>query len=239
MPLKLRLCKNYHDTPVGGHKGRETTYYRLHRDYTWPGMHQDVKRYVCNCHTCSRSKAPRHAKYGELHPLNVPEGPWKDISLDFIPDLPEAKGKNTIRLVIDRLTKQQHSIPCTKEMSSEDLAMMYLHEIWREHGMPNTVTSDRGAVFVSELMRRLCKWLGVEPKPSSAYYPETDGQTERANSVIEQYIRAFCSYRQDDWPDYLLIADFVANDSPSASTGMTPFFANKGLSNVSRYGDMS
>lgn len=227
-PLRLYLLQQHHDTPVAGHQGREKTFELLSRDYYWSTMRRDVEKFVRNCHTCARIKTSRHLPFGELKPLPVPKKPWQDIAWDFVTGLPNSNGKNSILVVIDRLTKARHLIPCNEDTSARDLADLFVQNVWRLHGLPDTITSDRGSLFASEFWTQVCKRLGIQPRLSTAFHPETDGQTERSNAQFEAYLRAYVNYLQDDWAHYLPMAEFVANNTVSESTGVTPFYANHG-----------
>ena len=163
-----------------------------------------------------------------MQPLPIPEGPWKSISLDFITDLPSSKGFDAILTVVDRYTKMAHFLPCTKTISSQETANLILREIFRLHGLPDDIVSDRGPQFISMFWKYLLKNLGISLKLSTSYHPQTDGQTERTNQTLEQYLRCFINYQQDDWVDFLHLAEFSYNNSVHSSTGYSPFFANTG-----------
>jgi transposase InsO family protein len=227
-PLRLKLLHTHHDAPSAGHPGRTKTFNLLATNYFWPGMRKYVERYVRHCHTCSRVKSSRHAPYGNLLPLSVPNRPWNDVSMDFITGLPESGGHNAILVVVDRLTKMSHFIPCRDTCTAEDVAFLFRDHIWKLHGLPESIVSDRGSVFVSELWRNLCKELGIHSKLSTAFHPETDGQTERTNAILEQYLRAYINYQQDDWSSWLSQAEFANNAHTSETTSTSPFFANYG-----------
>ena len=227
--LHLRILRSSHDAPVAGHLGRAKTYSIVARSYYWPSLRKAVARYVRNCHTCSRAKSSRFQYQGLLKPLPVPERRWKDISIDFVTGLPECEGLNAILLVIDRLTKMRHIIPCSNEVDARMLAQLFIRHIWKLHGLPNTIVSDRGPQFVAQFWESLCSRLKIQAKLSTAYHPETDGQTENANAFMEQFLRTYTSYQQDDWVEWLAMAEFAANNAPSESTGVSPFFANYGF----------
>lgn len=227
--LHLRILQDYHDAPAAGHPGRAKTLELIGREYFWPKMRQYVDQYVRNCHTCSRSKATHHAPHGVLRPLPVPERPWQDISMDFVTGLPTSNEYDAILVVVDRLSKMRHLIPCHTTANAEDVAKMFLNSVWKLHGLPNSIISDRGTQFTSNFWKKLCHLLRIEPKLSSAFHPQTDGQTERMNAVMEQYLRCFVSYQQDDWADWLPMAEFAANNAISDTTQTSPFFANYGF----------
>jgi hypothetical protein len=122
----------------------------------------------------------------------------------------------------------RHFVPCRTTTSAPDLADMFLNNIWRLHGLPDNIISDRGTQFASDFWKQLCTRLGISPRLSTAFHPETDGQTERANATMEQYLRAYVTHQQDDWSSWLPLAEFAANNQCSETTMMTPFFANLG-----------
>jgi transposase InsO family protein len=225
-PLRLHLLQNHHEVPVAGHPGRSKTLELLQRQYYWPTMRKDTEQFVRNCHVCQRSRSGRHAPFGILRPLPIPDRPWQDISMDFVTGLPES-GKekyDTIWVVVDRLTKDRHFVPCHTTVDAEALADLYIQHIFRLHGLPRTIVSDRGPQFAADFWEHLCRRLGIDRRLSTAFHPQTDGQTERINAVMEQYLRAHVSYLQDDWADWLSLAEFSANNQASESTGVSPFF---------------
>ncbi|KAH0603597.1 uncharacterized protein H6S33_007256, partial [Morchella sextelata] len=228
-PLKLRILQLYHDAASAGHPGREKTFELVSRDYYWPLMRNYIARYVRNCHTCQRSKPNTDGKLGVLRPLPIPEQPWQEVSMDFVTGLPESEGYDAIMVVVDRLTKMRHLLPCNTTVNSEDVTQLYLRNIWKLHGLPTHVTSGRGTQFTDKFWKALCKHLDIEARMSTAFHPQTDGQTERLNAVMEQYLRGYVSYQQDDWVKWLPMAEFSANNQVSASTKATPFFANYGF----------
>src|SRR5690606_7078324 len=149
--------------------------------------------------------------------------------MDFIVKLPNSEGFDAIYVVVDRLTKMAHFIPTTSDVDAEGTARLFRDNIFRLHGLPRSLVSDRGTQFVNRFTKDLCKLLHIKQKLSTAYHPETDGQTERINQVLEQYLRGYCSYLQDDWIDWLTMAEFTYNNTISAGVGnVTPFFANYG-----------
>ena len=224
--LKAELLRACHEDPVAGHPGRSKTYELLSREYYWPGMYSLVKKWVQNCHTCRRSTPSREARQGVLRPLPVPERAWQDISMDFITHLPLCQKYDAVLVVVDRLTKMRHLIPCTGTCDAEGVARLYVKYIWKLHGLPTTIVSDRGPQFISAFWKHLNRRLKVNSLLSTAFHPETDGQTERMNAVLEQYLRAYVSYLQDDWVEWLPLAEFSTNLHVSETTRVSPFYAN-------------
>jgi transposase InsO family protein len=226
--LKLRLIRLVHDSPAGGHPGRSKTLELLSRVYYWPKIYESVRRYIASCYICQRSKASREAYNGLLRPLPIPERRWQDLSVDFIVDLPDSRGYTNILVVVDRLTKMRHLIACS-DISAPTVARLFLDNVWKLHGLPDSIISDRGTQFTSAFWNELTKRLRINARLSTAFHPESDGQTERVNGVLEQYLRAYVSYQQDDWSDWLSLAEFAMNNAVSDSTRSSPFFANYGF----------
>ena len=183
--LRLHLMQSHHDSPAFGHPGRAKTLELLQRNYYWDTMRRDVDRFVRNCEPCRRSRTSRHAPYGLLQSLPIPQTPWQDISMDFVVGLPWSNGCDAIWVVVDRLTKQRHLVPCTSTVDAQDLADLFIQWVFRLHGLPETITSDRSPQFASHFWGRLCEKLQVDRRMSTAFHPQTDGQTERFNSVME------------------------------------------------------
>jgi hypothetical protein len=148
--------------------------------------------------------------------------------MDFITDLPLANGKDLIFVVVDRLTKMAHFIPCTKTITEEETAKLFHNNIYCIHVLPNDIVSDKGTQFTSNFWRGLFQLLGVKINLSTAYYPQTDGQIERVNQILEQYLRCIINYQQDDWANLLPLVEFAYNNTLHSSTKQTPFFSNYG-----------
>ena len=149
-------------------------------------------------------------------------------NMDFIETLLTSSGHDSILFIVERLTKQGIFIPTTINCTSEDLAIIFIMHVFSKHGVPKHITSDRGSEFISRFFCSLGKALDKKLHFTSGYHPEGDGQTEWTNQTLEQYLRIFCNYQQDNWYTLLPLAEFAYNNSPSANTGISPFFANKG-----------
>jgi len=145
-------------------------------------------------------------------PNSIPEKPWMHILADFITKLSLAQGYNSILVVVDWLTKMVHFIPTTEKTSAEGLARLFRDNVWKLHGLPESIISDRGSQFVAGLMRELNRMLKIESKLLMAFHPQTDGQTERVNQELEQYLRMFINHRQEQWPECLGTAEFAYNN---------------------------
>ena len=149
--------------------------------------------------------------------------------MDFIKQLPESGGFTSILIVVNWLSKQGIFILTHNTITSLDLAKLFVMHVFSKHRVPSHVTSDQGPEFVSHFFRSLRKALDMKLHFSSRYHPEADGQTERTNQTLEQYLHAYCNYQQDNWLELLPLAEFAYNNAPSTTTGITPFFMNKGF----------
>lgn len=228
MELQGRIISSRHSHPAAGHPGQAATFELISRDFWWPGMRKSIARYIRNCETCQRIKPVRHAPYGYLKSLEIPQRRWESVSLDFITGLPISSSYDAILVVVDRLTKMAHFVPCNSNLDSQTFAQLYRDSIFRLHGLPDSIVSDRGSLFTSDFTKDLCKLLVIRQRLSTSFHPQTDGQTERVNAILEQYLRGYISYQQDNWFDFLALAEFAYNNSISATTKITPFFANYG-----------
>ena len=149
--------------------------------------------------------------------------------MDFVTGLPWSEGYDTLWVVVDRLTKMRHFVPCRTTTSANDLADLFITHVFRSHGLPDKIISDHGLQFASEFWQQLCERLKIQPRLSTAFHPETDGQTERMNATMEQYLRAYVAHQQDDWSKWLPLAEFALNNQQSETTQCIPFYANYGL----------
>jgi hypothetical protein len=226
--LKLDILRQYHDSPTAGHLGQSKTFDLVARHYYWPHMRRFINDYVSTCDTCARNKLPKHSQFGHLHPLPIPTRAWQSVSMDFIVELPPSAGYDAIYVCVDRLTKMAHFIPTTSNVTAQETANLYLSGVYRHHGLPEDIVSDRGPQFTSKFARELLRLLQIQGNRSTAYHPQSDGQTERVNQILEQYVRIFCHYQQDDWVDLLPLAEFSYNNARSATTHASPFYANYG-----------
>ena len=163
-----------------------------------------------------------------LNPNTVPDAPWEIISVDLISPLPKSKGKNAIMVVVDRFSKMIQLFPISTEITSQGMAKIFRDEIFKLHGIPKKVISDRGPQFVLLFMKKLYFQLQIEENPSTAYHPETDGQTKRINAWVEQYLCIYINHRQSDWVKWLSIVEFAQNQTSSSATTFSPFLLNYG-----------
>ena len=160
--------------------------------------------------------------------METPAERWDKVSVNFMVKLPDVHGYDAVMNVVDCVGKCAHFIPTHTTITAEGSARLYLREVWKHHGLPRSVISDRGSQFVGEFTRELYRLLGIKLAPSTAYHPQTDGQTERVNQEMEQYIRIFANERQDDWDELLPMGEFAYNNHIHSSTQQTPFMVDTG-----------
>ena len=232
--LKLTVTRRCHNAKVAGHFGRDKIMERMTRTYYWPDMDQWFTNYVRTCDACKRNKTARHTKYGPLKLLEIPYRPWKHISMDFIMELPSVFGYDQIWVIVNRFSKMAHFVPL-KSRTAPTLAKAFVREIWRLYGLPLGMVSDRDTVFTSKSWTEVMRLLDVSQNMSTAYHPQTDGQTERVNHVLEQYLHAFCTWDQKDWLELLPYAEFCYNNTIHSATKVTPFYANFGYYPIDHY----
>jgi len=226
--LREEVIWLHHDTPVGRHGERWKMTELVTRNYWWPGVTKEVEKYVEGCNACQRYKNRSEVPAGKLMPNAIPEKPWSHISADFITKLPLAQEYDAILVVCDRFSKMAHFIATTEKTSVEGLAKLFRDQVWRLHGLPKSIISDRGVQFAAGMMKELNNLLGIQTKLFTAYHPQTDRQTERVNQELEQYLRVFIDHRQEQWPDWLGTAEFAYNNKIHTTTKISPFRVNYG-----------
>ena len=226
--LRLRVLQDKHDHVLLGHFSQSKTLDLIQCEYYWPNLWPFVIEFCKTCVTCKHSKAPRHQPYGYLKQLLIPKHLWDSISMDFIEQLLSSSGYTVILVIVDRLSKQAVFIPTHDTITSAELAKLFVLHVFSKHGVLNHVTSDRGSEFVSHFFRSLRKALDMRLHFTLGYHLEGDRQTKHTNQTLEQYICVYCNYQQDNWDSLLPFAEFAYNNAPSATTGISPFFANKG-----------
>jgi len=228
--LQTERAPGCHNALVAGHFGQEKTIEIGTRDFYWKRLADWIRDYdVRSCDECQHSKSPRHAKSGLLQLLEVPDAAWSSISTDFITQRPELHGKTQIIVVVDRFTKMAHYIGLHENATAKDVGDTFLQEVWKVDRLPTEIISDMDAKFSGEFWESLCKMLGVKRRMSKAYHPQTDGQMERTNQVLEGYLRTFVNYNQNNWYQLLPLAEHAYNNSATNAHKMTPFFANYGF----------
>jgi len=187
-----------------------------------------VKKYIMGCDICQWMKNCLQQPFGPLMPNKVPNGPWEIISMDLITQLPESNGYNTICVIVNRFTKRAHFIPINNQFSSKDMAQLLYNKVYPLHGLLLQIISDRGVQYSAELFQEWCKILGIESTMLTAYHPQTDGQTERVNQALEQYLWYYVDYNLSNWSDLLPSAEFAYNNQAYKGIKESPFFLEYG-----------
>ncbi|KAD4889132.1 hypothetical protein E3N88_21205 [Mikania micrantha] len=223
-PLKTALLEESHKSRYSIHPGGTKMYRDLRVNYWWPGMKRDIVKYVEKCLTCAQVKAEHQKPYGKLQPLEIPMWKWEHITMDLITKLPKTRnGYDTIWVIVDRLSKSAHFIPIKETYSSKKMAEIYVKEVVSRHGVPVTIVSDRDTRFTSHFWKNFQEELGTRLLLSTAYHPQTDGQSERTIQTLEDMLRACIIDFGGSWDDYLPLAEFSYNNSYHSSLGMPPF----------------
>ncbi|GMI64735.1 hypothetical protein HRI_000142800 [Hibiscus trionum] len=223
--LRRDLMLYFHCSPIGGHSGVEVTTRRLSSIFYWKGLRKNVKSLVRECGVCQKNKGDLNHPRGLLQPLPIPETVWTSISMDFIEGLPNSMKKDVILVVVDRLTKYAHFLALSHPYTARDIAQVFLENIFKLHGMPHTIVCDRDKTFMSQFWRELFLRSGTVITPSTAYHPETDGQTERVNQCVETYLRCMTGEKPKEWSDWLHLAEWWYNSSYHSAIGTSPFQA--------------
>ena len=227
--LKHLVIRESHDVPVGGHFGIDKTIQRVEQTFTWPGMTADIREYVRTCDSCQRSKPVVGKTRGLIRPLPVPADRWDEVSLDFVTGLPRTpSGHDAVLVVVDRFTKWAYFIPTQTTVDAKGTAVLFHDVVFSRHGMPKRLISDRDPRFTGHFWRAFFEVMGTTLAMSTAYHPQTDGQTERVNRVMEEALRSFVGANQLDWDRCLPSLQFAYNTSVHSSTGQTPFYLNYG-----------
>ena len=227
--IRATLMREVHDAPTGGHLGREKTYSRLTAAVYWLRVYEDVRDYVRSCVSCAQNKASQRTRADALRPLPIPARRWETIALDFIGPLPKtASGHDFLLTVVDKFSKMVHLLPCTQQVTAAQVAQLVYDGVVRLHGYPERIISDRDTRFTSHFWRALWKLSGTQLAMSTSYHPQTDGQTENVNRVVQDVLRAYVSESGRDWDRMLTATEIAINSSRHASTGYTPFFLNAG-----------
>ena len=225
---KLAILRALHDSPTAGHFGYQKTYAAVSKEFFWPQMKIWIEEYCKSCDVCQRTKQKKHKPYGLLQTMPIANRPWSIQQMDFIGPLPKSSGFDSIFVVICPLTKLTHFIPVNSSITVQELSKIYMSNIYKAHGLPDTIVSDRDKLFTSKFWVEFTKALGVEHKLSTAFHQQTNGMTERVIQTLKGYLRSYINYKQDDWVEYLPYAEFAYNNAKHASTNLSPFAASYG-----------
>ncbi|XP_042972920.1 uncharacterized protein K02A2.6-like [Carya illinoinensis] len=228
--LIQKILELIHSNPMGGHMGFEKTLHRLKRDFYWPGEKADVKAFLRERDICQVVKVDNSLPSGLLQPLPIPSKPWADITMDFVEGLPSSGKFNALWVVVDRFTKYGHFVPICHPYTAKIVAQLFLKHVFKLHGVPQSIIFDRDPTFTSKFWKELFSLQGVQLAFSTAYHPQTDGQTEAVNKWVENYLRSYVRDRPKDWAQWIELAEWCYNSSMHASIKITPFEALYGYS---------
>ncbi|KAI3732574.1 hypothetical protein L1987_63780 [Smallanthus sonchifolius] len=224
--LRTFIMNEAHKTRYSVHPGADKMYMDLRTQYWWPGMKKDISLYVSKCLTCLKVKAEHQRPSGLLEQPEIPVWKWECIAMDFITKLPQtSRGHDSIWVIIDRLTKSAHFIPIREDYRVEKLARIYVDEIVSRHGVPLNIISDRDGRFTSRFWQSLQSALGTQLNLSTAYHPQTDGQSERTIQTLENMLRAWVIDFKGNWDLHLPLVEFSYNNSYHTSINMAAFEA--------------
>ncbi|WVZ89645.1 hypothetical protein U9M48_036024 [Paspalum notatum var. saurae] len=226
MELRKKILDEAHTSLFTMHPGSNKMYQDLKQKFWWTRMKREIAKYVSECDVCQRVKADHLKPAGRLQPLAVPAWKWEDVHMDFVVGLHRTqKGYDSIWVTIDRFTKSAHFIPVKTIFHAKTYAELYIARIVSLHGVPLTITSDRGSLFMSRFWEQLQLAFGTKLIRSSAYRPQTSGQVERVNQILEDMLRACALTYSTKWDECLPLAEFAYNNSYQKSLEMAPFEA--------------
>jgi hypothetical protein len=217
------ILLSLHSSGVGGHSGFLGTYQRIKALFAWPKMKAHIKAYVQQCHTCQQAKGEHVKLPGLLNPLPVPTEAWNVISMDFVEGLPKYGSFNCILVVIDKFTKYGHFIPLAHPYTALTVAEKFIDTVYRLHGLPSVIISDRDPVFTSKVCQALFKLLDTKMNMSTANHPQTDGHTEKLNQCLETYLRCAVHATPTKWARWLPLAEYWYNTNYHSALGKSPF----------------
>jgi len=232
--LRNQLVRELHESRMYGHPGLEEMVRRISNNYTMPNVRRTVQKAIGDCLACSKNKPKRHKPYGLLQPLEPPARPWISVTMDFIVKLPKSREPGSARLcdsilvIVERLTKYSYFVPTEESITAEEMAYEVTKALVANHGLPEEFITDRDKLFTSKYWNTLLSKLGVRKKLSTSFHPQTDGQTERTNQTLEQYLRMYTNKLQDNWVELLPTAQLAYNSTRSSTTGYSPYYANYG-----------
>ncbi|MCO5578183.1 hypothetical protein L7F22_032021 [Adiantum nelumboides] len=233
--LRPKVLIECYAPPYARHRGIDATLKAVDTFFFWPTLRRDVDAFVRSCLVCQKVKFDRQKALGLLQPLPTPDKPWESIAMDFIFYLPRTPiGNDGIWTIICRFTKQTHFVPVRKKIKSEHMVKLFMHNIFEDHGMPQSIVSDRDPRMTSLFCKALFENMGTTLKFSSSFHPQTDGQSEEANSTVLDLLKCCVSKHKATWEHYLQLVEYAYNNTVHTSTGKVPFEIVEGGKKVPR-----
>ena len=228
--VKTNVLKEIHCVPYAGHPGYTRTLEIVKRHFYWSHMTPEVRSFVLDCPVCQVEKGSSQKPAGQLIPLEIPIRKWDHVVIDFVVGLPVQGGFDTICTVVDKATKMCHFLPCSETISAKQVAKLYWENVGKLHGIPSVLISDRDVRFTSKFWKELWRILGTDIRMGSGFHPQSSGQVEIFNKLLEQTLR--CTVHQlgeaRNWVDLLPVVEFAVNNSPNRTTGYSAFYLNYG-----------
>ena len=221
--LRTKIMQTAHDFFLTGHSERKGTLAILMRDFFWPNMRTDVRRLVRNCNACERNKFWHERKQELLRSLFIFDRIWQKLSMDFVIKLSESESCTNLMIITNRLNKGLILEPMAK-IGAEEVAWTFIKTVFRRHGLPHAIVSDRGMQFVRHVWKTICKHLKIVRRLSTVYHSQTNEATKKVNSTMKIYIRTFASYDQKNWARLIPVIEYALNDRKTISTGVNSFF---------------
>ena len=226
LELKQKILHEAHYAPYNVHLGATKMYHDIKATYWWSGLKKDVAKFIASCLTCQQVKFEHQRPTGLLQELPMPEWKWDRITMDFVVGLPKTrKGYDSIWVIVDRLTKSAHFLPVQTTYTVAQYAQLYIQHIVSLHGVPVSIVSDRGTQFTSRFWQKLQEAMGTQLDFSTAFHPQTDGQSERTIQTLEDMLRMCVLDFKGSWDQYLPLVEFAYNNSYHSSIGMAPYEA--------------
>ena len=219
-----KILYELHDCQLSAHQGIGKTLNNIKQIYCWKNMNDDIISYIKSCPICQQDKPNNQKISGLLQPIQSPSIRWHTITIDFIVQLPMTKLKHdAILVVVDKFTKMSHFIPTTTKVTAPETAKLIFDNIIRLHGLPSVIISDRDSRFTSNFWKSLFELLNTKLSMSTAFHPQSNGQTEIMNRYLEQALRHYTDIIQNDWDTYLTHIEIAHNNSVNTTTKYTPF----------------
>lgn len=206
--IKSKVMEVIHTSSIGGHSGIQASYQRAKGLFYWVCMRKDFEEFISACDVCKKYKIESVPHPGLLQPLSVPNTPWSQLTMDFIEVLPNSEGKSVIWVIVNIMTKYSHFFALKHPYTAESLAKIYLNQVYKLHGFPEFIISDRDVVFQSVFCKSLFKLAGVQLQMSTTHHPQTDGQSERVNKCLETYLRCMTHVKPKKWVRWLAMAEW-------------------------------